>query len=412
MQTNKVHWAALITLIVIGIGVFFLLSLSIALALVSFVELAGGEGDPAAEMISAFSFGFLLLVLLVSGWFVLGKARGMPSADEPFAFQLPAWMRAVIPALVILVIVGGGLVTLLEAPWLNLIILPTATLLVIVAPIWLLFGVAANRIELGPRWRFFTILSLGITIGPFLMIVIEIILILIIAAIGVVYVSVAEPEIMRELRTLVDMLNTTTDESALISILTPYITNPTVIAIGLGYVAVIVPLIEELLKPLAVWFFARQISSPAQGFALGVLSGAAFALLESLNASSDGSGTWAVIVTARTGTSLLHMLTSGLVGWGITSTFAKRRIGKFFAAYFSAFLIHGIWNAAAGGIGIAALGESVGRPEWVFHYAPAFLGGLIVLAIGVTVILFAANRELRAPNFLAQAAEEKVESTA
>jgi RsiW-degrading membrane proteinase PrsW (M82 family) len=183
-------------------------------------------------------------------------------------------------------------------------------------------------------------------------------------------------------------------QEAMLAMLAPYLRNPVLIATGIGYIAIIVPLIEEMLKPLAVWLFARKIESPAQGFALGVLSGAAFALFESLNASADGSMTWAVIVTARTGTSLLHMMTSGLVGWGIASAFGERCIGRFFAAYALAVLIHGIWNAAAAGTGIAAIGEMIGRPEWVYTVAPALVCGLITLAIGVVTILVLANRKL------------------
>ncbi len=109
----------------------------------------------------------------------------------------------------------------------------------------------------------------------------------------------------------------------------PYLSNPAVIATILSYIALIVPLIEELLKPLAVWIFATKIESPAQGFAMGVLCGAAFALIESLNASADGTATWPFIVGIRAGTGLLHMTTSGLVGWGIVSAVREKHILDF-----------------------------------------------------------------------------------
>ena len=167
------------------------------------------------------------------------------------------------------------------------------------------------------------------------------------------------------------------------------------IATIIGYIAIIVPLIEELLKPLAVWIFATKIESPAQGFAMGVLSGAAFALIESLNASADGTTSWPVIVSIRAGTSLLHMTASGLVGWGIVSAFREKRIMRFFAAYFTAVAIHGIWNACAVGTGISAVGESIGKPEWLFNFIPAMLCGMFVLGIGMFAVLIASNRKLR-----------------
>jgi hypothetical protein len=195
-----------------------------------------------------------------------------------------------------------------------------------------------------------------------------------------------------------------TNQEVILKLLTPYISNRTVIAIALGYIALLVPMIEESLKPLAVWIFAKKIESPAQGFAMGLLSGAAFALIESLNASGDGTMSWPVIVSVRAGTSLLHMTASGLVGWGIVSAFREKRIMSLAAAYFCAVVIHGIWNACAIGAGLSAIGESIGKPEWLFKFIPAMLGGMSVLGIGMFAVLIASNRKLRgSPSSLRQA---------
>ncbi len=167
------------------------------------------------------------------------------------------------------------------------------------------------------------------------------------------------------------------------------------IAAVAGYIAVAVPLIEELFKPLAVWIFASKIESPAQGFVMGLLSGAAFALIESLNAGGASAESWAVIVSVRAGTSLLHITTSGLVGWGIASAFRERRILRLFAAYFSAVLIHGIWNLCAMGAGFSIVGEFIGKPEWLYTVMPAMAGGMVVLAVGMFFVLAASNKKIR-----------------
>ena len=395
MQTKQTHWASLLTLILIGTSVFFLLILVAALGVVSLMDLFAATGEGASEMISAVAFGFILLLLLLCGWFILQKTRGLEQADLPFKFPFAPWMWGVLPAIAIFSIALGGLATLAELQWLNWIVLPALTILVIVPPIWLLFGIASNGLDLGPRWRFFSIFSLGLTIGPLVMIVIELVVLFTIIISGAIYVATTQPALMSELEMLTNMMTQGASEEALLAMLTPYLTNTTLIAIGIGYIALLVPLIEELLKPLAVWLFARQIESPAQGFALGVLSGAAFALVESLNAGADGSTSWAIVVSVRTGTSVLHMMTSGLVGWGIASAFKEKRVGRLIAAYISAVLIHGIWNAAAAGTGLTALGESLGKPEWLFNFAPALVCGLLVLGIGVTAMLVASNRKLR-----------------
>ncbi|HRJ75323.1 MAG TPA: PrsW family glutamic-type intramembrane protease, partial [Anaerolineales bacterium] len=252
-----------------------------------------------------------------------------------------------------------------------------------------------HGLELGARWRFFSIFGIGLPLAPLIMIVLEILVLVLGIFIGAVYIGISQPDMFAEIKSVADQLSVVTDEQVMINLLAPYLANATIIAIGLSYIAVIVPLIEEFFKPLGVWLFGFQIETPAQGFVLGLLSGAGFALFESLNASADGSMSWGAIVTARAGTSLLHMTASGIMGWGIVSAFKEKKYGRLFGAYLAAVLIHGVWNASAAGAGISALGESIGRPEWLFTFTPALVCGLLVLAIGMFAVLIASNRKLR-----------------
>lgn len=395
MQPTKTHWASLLTLIVLGLGIPVLWLIAFGMGVSSLVNLFTGESSPAAEMIGAASFFFLGLTLCASAWFVLQKVLKREQADQflhtPFAW----WQAAVVIGLVVFGLGLGGAIAVTEIAWLGWLTLPMLTILVIVAPIWLVFGMGSNGLETGPRWRFFAVFGLGLTAGPLLIILLEMAILIGGLIVTAVYLAVSQPPLLEELIQLAQTFSTITNEEEILNLLTPYITNPALIASALGFIAVIVPLIEELLKPLGVWVFAKRIESPAQGFVLGLLSGAAFALFESLNASADGSVGWAVIAGARAGTSVLHITASGLVGWGIVTAFKEKRIGRLVASYIAAVLIHGVWNAAAAGTGIAALGETVGRPEWLFMYAPALLCGLLVLGIGMFAVLLASNRKLR-----------------
>ena len=397
MQTKKTHWPSLLILIVLGLGVIFVLLLALGMGFSSIFSLITEDGDAAGQMINTFAFGFELVTLLVCSWFVLQKTLGHEQADAPFKFPFADWQIVVIIGVVITSAVIGGFVAYAEITWLAWIMLPVLTVLVIVPPIWLLFGIGTKGIELGPRWRFFGTLGLGMTIGPLVMFVLEMILLLgiLIASIAAVYVQ--RPALFQEILNLGRILKLETNEDVILKLLAPYISNPIVIAIVTGYIALAVPMIEELFKPLAVWFFAKKIESPAQGFAMGILSGAAFALIESLNASGDGTVNWPAIVSIRAGTSLLHMTASGLVGWGIVSAFHEKRPSKFFAAYFTAVAIHGLWNACAVGVGVSMVGEYIGKPEWLFNIIPAMLCGMSTLGIGMFAVLVAANRKLRNP---------------
>lgn len=413
MQTKSFHLGSLLTLIVLIGSAFFLLLLVAVLLVASLIGLFSQEGDPAAQMISAWAFGFATIVLFICSWFVLQKMRGLEQADLALKLSLPVWAWIFTPLIVLTGIALGVGVSFAELPWLSWLFLPPLSVVVIVLPILFFFGIAAQSIDAGSRWRFFATLGLGMTAGPFIMIVLEVLVIAVIFVGGAVYMSVTQPAILQEVTSLVDLFNEgAINEEALLTGLAPYLSNPALITILLSYVALIVPLIEELFKPLAVWIFARQVDTPAQGFVLGALSGLAFALIESLNASADSSVSWGVIVGARAGTSLLHLTTSALVGWGIVSLFKEKRFGRFFGAYFSAVLVHGIWNAAAAGAGIASIGELIGKPEWLFNFAPALICGLIVLGIGMFVVLLRSNRSLRTEPKPIHPEEVKVESPA
>ena len=395
MQTNKTHWPSILILIVFALSVAAVLLLSFGLGINSLIDLFSKKGDPAGEMISAFAFGFEMVVLFICSWFVLQKVMGREQADLSFKFPFAGWQIFAIFVMVVFSVILGGLVAYTEIKWLTWIILPVLTMFVIVPPIWLLFGIGTNGIELGSRWRLFSILGLSMTVGPVIMIVLELVLLVVIIIVGFLVVAIQNPILFRELVRIGQILKNETNQDVVLKMLAPYISNPIVIASGLGYIAVLVPMIEELFKPLAVWIFARKLESPAQGFAMGLLCGAAFALIESLNASGDGSMSWPVIVSIRAGTSLLHMTASGLVGWGIVSAFREKHILRFFVVYFTAVSIHGIWNACAIGVGLSAIGESIGRPGWLFNYIPAMLGGMAILGVGMFVVLAASNRKLR-----------------
>ena len=392
---NKTHYPSALTFITFALSILFLLAITAILAVGSLINLIRGSGDSAGQMIMAFAFGFVCLLLFACAWFVLEKIRNKETADLPFIFPFSNWQIFAAFGIVIVAIAIGITASLVENSLLSWFLLPTLTILVIVPPVWLIFGLGSHGLELGARWRFFSIFGISITIAPVIMIVLEIVVLTVGIVVGVIYIGITQPALMQEITSLADTLSNTTDEQVLLDLLAPYLANTTLIAIGLSYIALIVPLIEELFKPLGVWLFAKQIETPAQGFTLGLLSGAAFALFESLNASADGSMSWGAIVTARAGTSLLHMTASGIMGWGIVSAFKEKKYGRLIGAYLSAVLIHGVWNAAAAGAGISALGESIGKPEWLFNFTPALVCGLLVLAIGMFAVLIASNRKLR-----------------
>lgn len=148
-----------------------------------------------------------------------------------------------------------------------------------------------------------------------------------------------------ELSILADRLRQAGNSPQLIAhIISPYLKDPLVIFSAFTFAAVIVPLIEEAIKPLGVWFLAGSRLTPAEGFTAGILCGAGYALVESLTLSADSGNDWVSLVFARIGTAVVHILTSGLTGWALASAWREKRYFRLGVTYLGAVLLHGLWN--------------------------------------------------------------------
>lgn len=326
MQTQKTHLPSVLTLVLFGISVLFLILIVAGIFLSSIIDLFSNNGDAAGQMISAVAFGFELILLLVCARFVYQKSRGDQQADLPFHFPFVEWQFFVIPAMIFGALMIGAVIALTEIRWLTWIFLPVLTLFVIVPPIWLLFGIGSEGIDLGPRWRFFQRLWHWVDDRPVIMIVLEMVILLGAIITAVVVLAVREPVLMQEIADLGQMLQNETNPDVVLEMVAPYAGKPIVIASVLGYIALIVPLIEELFKPLAVLAFCHEDRNSRPGICSGHVERLGFCFARKLDASGDGSVSWPVIVAIRAATGLLHMTTSGLVGWGIVSAFREKKI--------------------------------------------------------------------------------------
>jgi RsiW-degrading membrane proteinase PrsW (M82 family) len=85
--------------------------------------------------------------------------------------------------------------------------------------------------------------------------------------------------------------------------------------------------------------------TPVEGFTAGLLSGAGYALFESLALASGGEQ-WAALVFARIGTAGIHILTTGLTGWALVLAWRRRRFLRLAATYVFVVSVHGVWNAS------------------------------------------------------------------
>jgi RsiW-degrading membrane proteinase PrsW (M82 family) len=131
------------------------------------------------------------------------------------------------------------------------------------------------------------------------------------------------------------------------------------------------------------------------GFVLGILCGAAFALAENIGFTSAGSADWISSIAARTTTALPHIFNSGLFGWALASAWKEHRYGRLLGTFITVILVHGTWNAISLGLAMNGLNNLIVEVPTLFRYDFAWMAGWIVMAIGTLIGLIRNNRQMR-----------------
>lgn len=126
--------------------------------------------------------------------------------------------------------------------------------------------------------------------------------------------------------------------------------SPLIILALTVFLSVIAPVVEELFKTLAVWSLLGLEISDGEGYVAGMMSGAAFALVEGIlyaaQAANGPGNDWLYFLLGRFGGTLIHIFNGGLIGWVLTKTWRDRNLARLLVVYILAFIIHGVWNLA------------------------------------------------------------------
>jgi hypothetical protein len=197
---------------------------------------------------------------------------------------------------------------------------------------------------------------------------------------------------------LVQQLSRISDVEDALPALEPVLGHPLLLPFALLAVAVVTPIVEELTKSIAPWMLGGRLRGGAQGFWAGAISGAGFGLFEGLMASAGSAEAPALVLFIRGWSSLMHILASGLAGWGIGSFLNGGKITRLFAGYTLAILVHALWNASVVSIGYGGLRAAL-HPAGPDLVSTLLLGAgamvLIGLMAGLPVALTVLNQRLR-----------------
>ena len=217
-------------------------------------------------------------------------------------------------------------------------------------------------------------------------IVIEMILVGIIIAGIFAYMYLISPDVLQQFsRSLERLASSNLDQETTLRILRPYLQEPIAIYSLIAITAGAIPLLEELLKPMALWFFAGKRLSPREGFVGGMICGAAFALLESLGAlGNPASGIVAAHRHRSNWDGISYIFPpADLVGWGMAKAWTEGKYRSLVGAYLLAFSFHAVWNISALMAGLKELAQ----------FSPVLIGKFegFILASPLILVMLAAG---------------------
>jgi hypothetical protein len=350
----------------------------------------GGVDDLQIFLVAG-GLAFCGLLLLPSAWYSLARLIGRPKRQLP---SFSPWLRPTRLIFAFPLLIGAGY-WVSQSSAVSWLLLPPIHVLAVSLPIVWLAYLAVRDLPLGSPQRISGVFASGLAFSPMLILAAELVAILVGLGAWVV-VILMRPELAEAVNELAERLSAAASSPEIVlRILQPVLSNPLVIFSLLVFGAVVVPLIEEALKPLGVWLLAGRNLLPVEGFALGALSGTGYALIESLFLGSN-SQDWAFVIFARIGTSAMHILTAGMVGWALASAWHSRRYGRLGSVYLLAVLLHGLWNGLTLSNVFAGMIESppagMGLFAQIGQISPYLLGGLAVIAL---LALLWVNRALR-----------------
>lgn len=362
---------AAFTMLLLGMTILLLYGLSIAEGLPNDAMLLAGSG---------LVFGSVLV--LPSGLYALLRLLNRPPELGALSkIRIPIWLPLILTP--ILAAIGA---------WVNQHaavrpLLPLFHISIISLPLWFFYQIGRRGLSVGSRQRTWGVFAASFVLGPLLMILLEFIALLIM--ISVIALSFGQQP---ELRALLERIVVSPPSpNMLVELMLPYIKKPFTVFGVLAFGAMIIPLIEEIFKPMGLWLLINRRLTVGQGLAAGLLGGTAYALIESLLNTAGAGEQWLPVVGARIGTGLLHIVTTGLMGWAMVRAWNEQGYIELGLAYFSAVTLHLLWNGftllASWGTLLQQLDSEVSQVARIagfgFYVLPLLGVGMFALLVGL-----------------------------
>jgi RsiW-degrading membrane proteinase PrsW (M82 family) len=118
---------------------------------------------------------------------------------------------------------------------------------------------------------------------------------------------------------------------------------------ALVQLALIAPLVEELVKPLVTLPLLKRLAQPRDALLIGAVAGAGFAALEDVIYAGLGLPIWAGILVVRALGAAIHPLGAALTAWGWRDLLHRQPGAgrRWLARYGLAVGVHALWNGGS-----------------------------------------------------------------
>ncbi|MEW6181206.1 MAG: hypothetical protein AB1522_14925 [Chloroflexota bacterium] len=338
-------WRFWLLVVLFASGAALSLGAALLFLLVGLAMLTPILNLPSASALSflniAFASGLMGVVFLLGLASLVRNAPAAPQKKTPGGYGLTLASLAMLVWLPLVVFFRA-----VETSSLAWLFLPSLVIIGAVIPAWWLIEIARRRLNVLQRGQEWQILSTSFALTIPLTLVLSLGLLAVYMVVLGAYLN-TQPQLLAELQRFFERFDPSAFDLQQLERLTEQVfSNPVIVTLLVSLVAGLTPLVEELLKPLPLFFFAGDRPTPAQGFVGGALCGAAFGLWENLSAlAGAGNGSGSLILVVRIGSLLLHITATAMLGWGLASFWGQRRfVGRLIGTYLLAVGLHASWN--------------------------------------------------------------------
>jgi hypothetical protein len=406
INKNKLNldWDSVIQFILSLLATSVLVGLALLLVIMGIVQIVR-QPNQYKEQLSLFliAAGMFLsgCLLIPPTWLALSQLAEWPSPDFR---RLKKLLNPVFVSIAFIIVLVLGYI-LSAHPIISLIFLPILHGLAIGLPVLFFLQMATRKLLIDSAQQLWGEFSIGLILSPAIIFIAEVT-----ALLGGLFFFTLNPQFAQLITSLINQIRSgINDPETILNTLQPFLIQPFVIFSVLSYGAILVPIIEELIKPLGVWFLAGKNLTPRNGFVAGAICGAGYALFESLAVTSNGQD-WVFIILARLGTGVIHITTTALSGWALASAWQKNKYLQLGITYLTVVIIHGLWNGLTLCAVFATLPD-IQSISWIDSLlvkvgvgAPL---GLIILLVGCLTLLILSNKTIRS-QLVSQAANEEI----